>query len=170
MSTTFNEKFCEYFKALEADYKTQVLAGASNLVFDKTAQELIGRALTEEEYNNITQQELLDAISHSSLGWCVVDTVAGGFSPYAHNTLMNKTTTELKQFIDENGGMLIRSEEPMFRNEFPLITKGSRKGHPNFNKEPEEFGDRISLSGRMNASQEELSFNSQQCSGGINPT
>jgi hypothetical protein len=36
-------------------------------------------------------------------------------------------------------------QEPLFREEFPPITKGPRKGYPNFKKAPKRFQDRLYL-------------------------
>jgi hypothetical protein len=56
------------------------------------------------------------------------------------NTL---TAEQLKERLRKDDALLIRSHEPLFRNEFPSITKGPRNGYPNFKKDPEVFWDRL---------------------------
>jgi hypothetical protein len=115
----------------------------TNLVFCDITKEIIGRTLTDDEYTNITSEELIIAIRHSDWGLGIIDTDSDcRFTKEAIDKLTEKSAEQLKEFIRENDGMLIRSDEPMERNVFPLFQKGPRKGYPNFKKEPEIFVDR----------------------------
>jgi hypothetical protein len=53
------------------------------------------------------------------------------------------TAEQLKERLRKNDALIIRSREPLFRNEFPPITKGPRKGYPNFTKDPAVYEDRL---------------------------
>jgi hypothetical protein len=50
---------------------------------------------------------------------------------------------QLKDRLRTSSGLLIRLQERLFREEFPPITKGPRKGYPNFKKAPKRFQDRL---------------------------
>jgi hypothetical protein len=113
------------------------------LLYDVVCDELVGRALTQEEYDNITAQEIRDAINNTSWGWCVIDIDNDGrFTKEAYDALHAMTVEQLKALIEEHKSVLIRCEQPTFRNVFPVFSKGPRKGYPNFKKEPEVFEDR----------------------------
>jgi hypothetical protein len=102
--------------------------------------DLYGRALTQEEYDNITLDEIRDAICHASAGICIFDIDNDiRFTPEFYGFSID----ELKQKLNEAGVVLFRYEEPSLRNEFPLISRGPRKGMPNFKKEPHVYEDLI---------------------------
>ena len=99
--------------------------------------DLLGRALTQEEYDTITAQELRDAICHSIFR----DEVdLGELSEQDFNAL---SADQLKAALQKNYALIIRSDVPLFRNVFPPITRGPRKGEPNRRKDPEVFEDRL---------------------------
>jgi hypothetical protein len=107
--------------------------------------DLLGRALTQQEYANITAEELRDAICHSTFLW-EIDIEEG---PDMHPTpdgwreFIALSAEQLKERLRKKGALLIRSHEPLFRNEFPPITKGPRKGYPNFKKYPYQLKDML---------------------------
>jgi hypothetical protein len=109
--------------------------------------DLLGRALTQEEYGNITAEELRDAICHSPYLCCIDIEEGPGMRPTLKGwqELIALSAEQLKERLRKHEALLIRSHEPLFRNEFPLITKGPRKGYPNFKRYPEEFEDRLYL-------------------------
>jgi hypothetical protein len=126
----------------------------THLVYDEISEEIcgtltnddiLGRTLTDDEYANITADELRDAIHHSD--WALFNEVFETgrdwrFTPECYKKLNAMTADELKDLIQKGNGLLIRGLEPTFRTVFPPITRGPRKGYPNFRKEPEEFWDR----------------------------
>jgi hypothetical protein len=96
---------------------------------------LLGRALTQEEYENITADELRSALCHCPYL---------GRPPLHHwRWIIAGSADQLKDRLRTSSGLLIRLQERLFREEFPLITKGPRKGYPNFKKAPERFQDRL---------------------------
>jgi hypothetical protein len=98
---------------------------------------LLGRALNREECDTITAQELRDAIDHSIFR----DEVdLGELSEQDFNAL---SADQLKAALQKNDALIIRSDVPLFRNVFPPITRGPRKGEPNRRKDPEVFEDRL---------------------------
>ena len=106
---------------------------------------LLGRALTQEEYKNITAEELRDAICHSAY-LCQIDIEEGPDmypTPDGWREFIALSAEQLKERLRKNEALLIRSHEPLFRNEFPLIAKGPRKGSPNYKKFPATFWDRF---------------------------
>jgi hypothetical protein len=104
--------------------------------------ELIGRALTQGEYDDLTLFDLQAAIGHSSAGLCLFDTDSDmRFTPEFYNFSID----ELKEKLKEQGAIVIRSHEWEWRNEFPLFARGPRKGLPNFKKEPDVYFDRLYL-------------------------
>src|ERR1700738_3885459 len=114
-------------------------------VFDEY-EECLGRTLTKDEYDNITADELRDAIHHSPWGICVFDTDNDiRFTKEVVDDLRRMSATELKEVIQKEKGMIIRysdDDEPGERIVFPVFQKGPRKGYSNFKKEPEVFFDR----------------------------
>jgi hypothetical protein len=114
----------------------------TKLVYDKWGG-LDGRILTDEEYNNLTVEELLAAIDHSTWSLGVIDTDNDiRFTTGAQDKLNKMSAKQLKEFIRENGGLIIRLDEPAERNIFPVCSKGPRKGYPNYKEKPEVFLDR----------------------------
>jgi hypothetical protein len=121
---------------------------------DEEPPEILGRIPTSDEYANITETELLDAIRHSSWATCVLDTDRDfRFTKEVRNMLRAMTAAELKDLIEKHNGLLVHALDddlegqmhavgPWERYEFPIFSKGPRKGYPNFNKDPEEFFDR----------------------------
>ena len=104
---------------------------------------MLGRELSDEEWESITANEIRDAINHSGWGWCNLDLdLDGRLTRETRAQLNAMSVEELKALIDKGKGVLVRLPEPMFRNVFPIFTKGARKGEPNFEKEPEVFWDR----------------------------
>ena len=123
----------------------------TNLVYTEddypAEQELIGRTLTDEEYECLTVEELITAIRHSSWAWWVFAGTKGlepngRFTIETQKWLNEQSARELKEFIREKDGLIIRLDEPEERNEFPVFSKGPRKGFPNYKKEPETCFDR----------------------------
>jgi hypothetical protein len=101
--------------------------------------ELIGRDLSKEEYDNISLFDLQQAIAHCSAGICIFDTDHDcRFTP----EFWQLSLDELKRQLEENGAIVLRMPEPSFRNEFPLVTRGPRKGLRNYKKEPKVYEDR----------------------------
>ena len=99
---------------------------------------LLGRALTREEYENITADELRNALCNSPYL---------GRPPLHHwRQLIVDSADQIKDRLRKGGdALLIRSQERLFREVFPPITKGPRKGYPNFKKAPKRFQDRLYL-------------------------
>jgi hypothetical protein len=114
----------------------------TKLVYDEYG-ELLGRTLDDEEYTSVTAEELITAIGHSSWGLGVIDTDNDGrFTMKAEDNLNKMSAEQLREFIQENGGLIIILDVPEERNVFPVFSKGPRKGYPNYKKEPETFYDR----------------------------
>jgi hypothetical protein len=110
-------------------------------------EDLLGRALTQREYENITVQELRDAICHSPYLCCIDIEEGPGMRPTLKGwqEFIALSAEQLKERLRKNEALIIRSREPLFRNVFPPITKGPRKGYPNFKKYPVEHEDRLYL-------------------------
>src|SRR6516162_3625121 len=103
-------------------------------------EELLGRPLSKEEYDNISLWELQTAIGHSAAGLSLFDTDNDSrFTP----EFWELSLDELKQTLKEQKAIILHNPEPEFRNEFPEITLGPRKGQSNFKKEPVEYEDRM---------------------------
>jgi hypothetical protein len=116
-------------------YYNQFSFSGQKLLF--SAFYLLGRALTHEEYENITADELRNALCHSpDLGRPPLD---------QWRWIIAGSADQLKDRLQESDALLIRSQERLFREEFPPITKGPRKGYPNFKKAPKRFQDRLYL-------------------------
>ena len=113
----------------------------TKLVYDEWGG-LDGRTLTDEEYNNLTVEELLVAIYHSFGVLALEQDNDCRFTQRVREELEMKSAEELKELIRENDGLIIRLSEPDHRYVFPEFSKGPRKGHLNFKKEPEVFIDR----------------------------
>jgi hypothetical protein len=98
---------------------------------------LLSRALTREEYESITADELRNAFFNCPYL---------GHPPLNHwREFIADSADQLKDRIRKSDALLIRSQKRLLRKEFPLITKGPRRGYPNFKKCPEEFEDRLYL-------------------------
>jgi hypothetical protein len=115
----------------------------TKLVYDEW-DDLLGRTLTDEEYECLTAEELIDAIGHSSWGLAVSDTDNDSrFTIEAQDKLNEKSREQLKEFIQNNNGLIVRFlEEPEERNVFPVFSNGPRKGYENCTKVSEVFFDR----------------------------
>jgi hypothetical protein len=113
------------------------------LYFDEYGEELIGRALTTEEYENITAQELLDAVNHPSA--CGMGTAWPDWEPQnayeeklardfrtPERVYKDLTAQEIKELLKKGEFLLIHSNEPMARIEPPRFTKGPNEGEYNF--------------------------------------
>jgi hypothetical protein len=84
----------------------------SNLVYCYVTEEDIARTLTDEEYNNLTKEELIPAITRCGWGYGVVDTHIDAdnvvrFTKEALEKLNKKSAEQLKDFIRENNGVLL---------------------------------------------------------------
>ena len=105
-----------------------------------------GRALTKDEYDNITADELRAAINHSifmsEIG--IGDVASKDLlpTPEAERTAKAMSAEQLKEAIQQHNAVLMRSSEPLHRHVFPVFTKGPRKGETNWKKEPEVYMDR----------------------------
>src|SRR5262245_35924122 len=101
--------------------------------------DLLGRALTQEEYENITAEELRDAICHSAFLWQIDIEERHDWHPTlaGWQEFISLSAEQPKERLRRKKSLLIRSDEPLFRIEFPLITRGPRKGHPT------QFEDRV---------------------------
>jgi hypothetical protein len=120
----------------------------TSLVYDKLADELIGRTLTVDECNDITKDELLATLHHS--GWFMyLDGFECDFdmrrTSESHNKLRAMTAEELKTLIHEKEGVLVRAldeDDPIWkrvdytnagpweRNVFPVFKMVRVKGPP----------------------------------------
>ena len=108
------------------------------LYYDDLDEEM-GRGLTKEEYDSLSLFDLQTAISHSTAGLAIFDTDNDWrFTP----EFWKLSLDDLKRQLEEYGAIVLRMSEPSFRNVFPVITRGPRKGLPNYKKEPEVYEDR----------------------------
>src|SRR4051812_15604226 len=105
-----------------------------------------GRALTKDEYENITADELRDAINHSifmeEIGIGDVDSKDLRPTPEAERTAKAMSVQQLKEAIQQHNAVLMRSREPLHRYVFAVVTKGPRKGQTNWKKDPKVYMDR----------------------------
>src|SRR5262249_53294093 len=85
--------------------------------------------------------ELQTAICHSWAGSCLPFEQDKDFR--FTRKFYDLSVEELKQTLKKHGAILIRSNEPLWRNVFPKFTRGPRKGMSNFKKEPEIYEDRM---------------------------
>jgi hypothetical protein len=91
----------------------------TNLVYDEEGEEVNGRTLTDDEYANITTDELLDAINHS--GWaCDILEIDNHwrFTKESDDKVHSMTAHELKTLIQENKGVLVRcldEDDPIWK-------------------------------------------------------
>jgi hypothetical protein len=92
----------------------------TKLVYDEWGG-LDGRTLTDEEYNNLTVEELLITIYQSSWALGVIDTDDDmWFTQEARKELEKKSAEQLKDFIRENGGLIISFlDKPGHRYVYP---------------------------------------------------
>jgi hypothetical protein len=105
-----------------------------------------GRALTKDEYDNITADELRDAINHS-ICRCEIGIDDGDGrdlrpTPEADRVFNAMSAEQLKEALQKHNAVLMRAHEPLDRYVFPVFTKGPRKGETNYKKYPEIFWDR----------------------------
>ena len=107
--------------------------------------DFIGRALTKDEYDNITADEIRDAANHSiyleELGIGESDKDLRP-SPEAERTAKAMSAEQWKETLQQYNAVLVRCRELSEINVFPVFTKGPRKGQTNWKKEPEVYMDR----------------------------
>jgi hypothetical protein len=120
--------------------KTTVYYDKDDISHKIYEEDLLGRPLSTEEYDNISLWDLQTAICHSGAGWCPFD-IDNDWR--FTREFYDLSVDELKQRLKEHEAIILHTAEPGFRNEFPLITHGPRKGMPNFKKEPVEHADRM---------------------------
>jgi hypothetical protein len=109
--------------------------------------EVLGRALTPEEYENISLNDLQVAILNS-IFLCEID-CGEDKETFKRNddrairAFYELSTDQLNQRLKDNEFIILRCNEPLWRNVFPPITRGPRKGMPNYKKQPDIYMDRI---------------------------
>ena len=107
--------------------------------------DFVGRALTKDEYDNITADEIRDAVNHSiyldelGIGECDKDLRP---SPEAERIAKAMSAEQWKETLQQHNAVLVRCRELSERYVFPVFTKGPRKGQTNWKKEPEVYMDR----------------------------
>jgi hypothetical protein len=113
----------------------------TKLVYDEWGG-LSGRTLTDEEYDDLTVEELLNTLYQSSWSDGVIDSDDDiRFTKEARDELEKKSAEQLREFIRENGGLIIRLNTPSPRYVYPVFSKGPRKGLPDYKKEADIFLD-----------------------------
>ena len=103
----------------------------------RTANELYGRALTDAEIATISKGELGDAIGNSyelfllDIGDTFLDDRP---TPAAEREFEAMSVEAVVESMRRNDVLLLRSPEPLYRIEWPVITKGPNKGLTNWRK------------------------------------
>jgi hypothetical protein len=118
---------------------------------DNEGPALIGRALTQEEYKNLTAQELLNTILNSSACYRVFDWKPQNAyeerlerdSRTPERVYKDLTVQELKNLLKKDDYLLIRSQEPQLRTVPPRFSKGPNKGEYNYFNKNEEAWEEI---------------------------
>ena len=104
---------------------------------DDKPPSLIGRALTKAEYDTISKHELRQAIGNSyslfllDIGDTFLDNRP---TPAAEREYEAMSVEAVKEAMQRNKVLLLRSPEPLYRIEWPVITKGPNKGLRNWQK------------------------------------
>ena len=110
----------------------------TTLYYDiNSRDELIGRALTEAEYDTISKDELREAIGNSyslfllDIGDTFLDNRP---TPAAEREFDAMSVEAVLEAMRQHKVLLLRSPELLPRNEWPMITKGPNKGLTNWKK------------------------------------
>ena len=107
--------------------------------------DILGRALTKDEYDNITADEIRDAANHSiylhELGIGESDKDLRP-SPEGERIGKAMSVEQWKKTLQQYNAVLLRCRELSEINVFPVFTKGPRKGQTNWKKEPKVYMDR----------------------------
>jgi hypothetical protein len=99
--------------------------------------EFFGRALTKDEYDTISKDELREAIgnSYSLFHLDIGDTFLDDRpTPAAEREFDAMSVEAVKEALRRNKVLLLRSPEPLDRYVWPVFTKGRNKGLTNWKK------------------------------------
>ena len=112
---------------------------------DDEPPSLLGRAVTKGEYDTISKNELRDAIRNCydlvclGIGDIYIDL---GTTPAADREFNAMSVETVKEVLRQHNVLLLRSPQPLCRFDWPVFTKGPRKGERNWKRTPQEVCDR----------------------------